>query len=68
MRSMKLLALALIAILAAGPVLAQDAMTPAADTSTAAPAKATKHKHKGTKKHTHKKAAAPATTEAPAAQ
>jgi hypothetical protein len=60
---MKFLAVALIVLLAAGPVLAQDAMTPASTTT--APAK---HKaHKGAHKHSHKKAAAPA-AEAPAAQ
>ena len=58
-----LLATALVAVLVAGPVLAQTAMVPAPDTSTTvAPAttgtsKASTPHHHGPKHHSHKKAA-----------
>ena len=69
-----LVATALIAALIAGPVLAQDTMSPApaaTDTTTAAPAKTTSthhaKKHTGKKKHA-KKSTTAAPAAAPAAQ
>ena len=70
MRSLKLLvaAAALVAFVA-GPVLAQDAMAPAGDTSmssdaakTTTPAKKSTKKHATTHKKHAKKSTAPATT------
>jgi hypothetical protein len=69
MRSMKLLfAMALVAALVAGPVLAQET-APLGGTATEAPAKGKAHKKHAAKKHHAHKAAAPTTAApAPAAQ